>query len=173
MQKRAMQVLSDHAFSPEAFPINAELISILQLERRGFDFYEEHEDPQIHRYILSAQSSILSHLLNGWTLDRITDSSLYGNTYTTKQMMSDLTDSIFAADTNSIVSPKRQNLQALYTKELILVLEENPPYQTSAAAAYSSLRSVEKIAKKRSADPETQAHREYLQWLIKSSLDKI
>ena len=172
-QKRAMQVLSDHAFSPEAFPINAELISILQIERRGFDFNKKHEDPQIHRYILSVQSLILSHLLSGWTLDRITDSRLYGNTYSTKQMLSDLTGSIFAADANKSVNTKRQNLQALYTKKLILVLDENPPYQTTAAAVYSSLRSIEKIAKKRSPDPETQAHREFLQWLIKSALDKV
>ena len=88
-------------------------------------------------------------------------------------MLSDLTGSIFAADANKSVNTKRQNLQALYTKKLILVLDENPPYQTTAAAVYSSLRSIEKIAKKRSPDPETQAHREFLQWLIKSALDKV
>ena len=42
----------------------------------------------------------------------------------------------------------------------------------SAAAAYGSLRKIEKIAKKRSSDLETQAHREMLLWLIESSLDK-
>ena len=41
----------------------------------------------------------------------------------------------------------------------------------TTAAAYSSLRNIEKIAKKRSQDPETQAHRDYLLWLIDSALD--
>jgi len=41
-----------------------------------------------------------------------------------------------------------------------------------AIAAYSSLRDIEKIAKRRSSDPETQAHRDFLQWLIESALDR-
>ena len=42
----------------------------------------------------------------------------------------------------------------------------------SAAAAYSSLREIEKIAKRRSSDPETQAHRDLLKWLLESALDR-
>ena len=172
IQRRAMKVLSEHAFSPKAFPISSELISILQEERRGFDFSSEHEDPPIHRVIVGFQSNILSHLLSGWTLDRISDSRLYGNTYTTNEMMSDLTNAIFIEDTNSIVSTIRQNLQILYTRRLVKLLLDGPSDQMSAAAAYGSLRKIEKIAKKRSSDLETQAHREMLLWLIESSLDK-
>ena len=87
-------------------------------------------------------------------------------------MMSDLTNAIFIEDTNSIVSTIRQNLQILYTRRLIQLLLSEPGNQMSAAAAYSSLRKIEKIAKKRSSDLETQAHREMLLWLIQSSLDK-
>ena len=172
IQRRAMKVLSDNAFSPNAFPISSELITIMQEQRRGFDFSSEHEDPPIHRAIIGFQSRILSHLLSGWTLDRISDSRLYGNTYTTNQMMSDLTDAIFIEDINSKVSTVRQNLQILYTRRLAYLLLSEPGDQMSAAAAYSSLRRIEKIAKKRSSDSETQSHREMLLWLIQSSLDK-
>ena len=47
-QRKAMEMLSEHAFSPRAFPISSKLISILQEERRGFDFRGKHEDPPIH-----------------------------------------------------------------------------------------------------------------------------
>ena len=84
-----MDVLNEHAFSPRSFPINEEILKLIQKERRGFDFRGEHEDPQIHRKILGIQSSVLSHLLSGWPLDRMTDSSLFGNTYPVNQMLSD------------------------------------------------------------------------------------
>ena len=171
-QRKAMEMLSEHAFSPRAFPISSKLISILQEERRGFDFRGKHEDPPIHRTIGSIQSSILSHLLSGWTLDRISDSRLYGNTYNTAEMLSDLTNSIFLEDINSAVSTVRQNLQVLYVRRLIKMLEDRRPDQMSSAAAFVSLRKIEKITKKRSADVETQAHREMLLWLIGTALDK-
>ena len=171
-QKRAMQVLKDHAFSPSAFPVNKEILTLIQKERRGFDFRNEHEDPQVHRKILGIQSSILAHLLSGWTLDRISDSRLYGNTYSTQEMMNDLTNAIFMEDASSSVNTMRQNLQTLYTRRLIKLLSEGGSDQMSAAAAYRSLRDIEKIAKRRSSDPETQAHRDLLQWLIESALDR-
>mgnify|MGYP001221959242 CR=1 FL=1 len=171
IQKRAMGVLKEHAFSPRAFPINEEILILIQKERRGFDFRSEHEDPQVHRSILGIQTSVLAHLLNGWTLDRMTDSSLYGNTYSVNQMLSDLTDSIFVEDANSIVSNVRQNLQTLYLRRLIKLVDEDTGYQMTSAAAYSSIRNIEKIVKRRSQDPETQAHRDFLLWLIDSALD--
>tara|TARA_B100000029_G_scaffold104154_1_gene94648 strand:- start:291 stop:2801 length:2511 start_codon:yes stop_codon:yes gene_type:complete len=170
-QKRAMSVLVDLAFSPKAFPVSQDVLKIVQKERRGFDLFGEHEDPQIHRKILSIQSAVLAHLLNGWTLDRLTDSSAYGNTYSVNEMITDLTDGIFKEDINTEVNSVRQNLQNLYVRRLIKIIEEKPPYQMTSAAVYSSLRNIEKIAKKRSQDPETQAHREFLLWLIKEALN--
>ena len=170
-QKRAMEVLNEHAFSPRSFPINEEVLKLIQKERRGFDFRGEHEDPQVHRKILGIQSSVLAHLLSGWTLDRMTDSNLYGNTYSVNQMLSDLTNSIFMEDANSKVSTVRQNLQTLYLRRLIKLLGDEASYQMTTAATYSELRNIEKIAKKRSQDFETQAHRDFLLWLIESALD--
>mgnify|MGYP001320614141 FL=1 len=171
VQKRAMDVLNEHAFSPRSFPINEEILKLIQKERRGFDFRGEHEDPQVHRKILGIQSSVLAHLLSGWTLDRMTDSNLYGNTYSVNQMLSDLTNSIFMEDANSKVSTVRQNLQTLYVKRLIKLLSDEASYQMTTAATYSELRNIEKIVKKRSQDFETQAHRDFLLWLIDSALD--
>ena len=171
IQKRAMQALNDHAFSPNAFPINKEVLTLVQKERRGFDFRGEHEDPQVHRKIISIQSSVLAHLLSGWTLDRMTDSSLYGNTYSVNEMLLDLTNSIFIEDANSAVSKVRQNLQTLYVRRLIKLIDDEASYQMTTAAAYSSLRNIEKIAKRRSQDTETQAHRDFLLWLIDSALN--
>mgnify|MGYP000908530961 FL=1 len=171
VQKRAMQVLNDHAFSPNAFPINQQVLALAQKERRGFDFGGEHEDPQVHRNIIGIQSSVLAHLLSGWTLDRMTDSTLYGNTYSVNQMLSDLTNAVFVEDANSVVNTVRQNLQTLYVRRLIKLIDIEASYEMTTAAAYSSLRNIEKIAKRRSQDPETQAHRDYLLWLINSALE--
>ena len=73
---------------------------------------------------------------------------------------------------NGDVTTVRQNLQILYTRRLIDLLLGKPGDQMSAAAAYSSLNKIEKIAKKSSSDPETQAHREMILWLLDSSLKK-
>ena len=44
--------------------------------------------------------------------------------------------------------------------------------EISAAAAYNSLRNIEKIVKKRGKDPATAAHRQLVSWLIESGLDR-
>ena len=101
----------------------------------------------------------------------MTDSSLYGNSYSVNRMFADLTDSIFLEDANSRVNTVRQNLQTLYLRRLLKLVDEGTGYQMTSAAAYSSIRNIEKIAKRRSQDPETQAHRDFLLWLIDSALD--
>ena len=100
----------------------------------------------------------------------MTDSSLYGNTYSVNEMLLDLTNSIFIEDANSAVSKVRQNLQTLYVRRLIKLIDDEASYQMTTAAAYSSLRNIEKIAKRRAQDTETQAHRDFLLWLIDSAL---
>ena len=70
-QRRAMKLLSEHAFSPEAFPINSDLLQLVQVERRMFDLSGEHEDPQMHKIILGIQNRVLDHILSPWTLYRL------------------------------------------------------------------------------------------------------
>ena len=67
-QRRAMEALNKYAFSVEAFPINPDLLQVVQVERRMFDLYGEHEDPQMHKIILGIQNRVLAHVLSPWTL---------------------------------------------------------------------------------------------------------
>ena len=170
-QRRAMSVLSKHAFSSEAFPINASLLSKIQLERRMFDLRGEHEDPQIHKTILGIQNKVLDHILSGWTLSRISDTQLYGNDYSVYEVIDDLTEAIFLEDINSEVSSIRRNLQTTYVRRLIGILAADYYDEFATAAAYNSLRDIEKLMKKSSSHEPTKAHRKLIQWLIDSGLN--
>ena len=171
-QRRAMSVLSQHAFSSEAFPINSSLLSKVQLERRMFDLRGEHEDPQMHKTILGIQNKVLDHILNAWTLSRITDTQLYGNDYSVYEVIDDLTEAIFIEDINSEVSSIRRNLQTSYVRRLIGILAADYYDEFATAAAYSSLRDIEKLMKKSSSHGPTKAHRKLISWIIDSGLNR-
>ena len=171
-QRRAMSVLSKYAFSSEAFPINASLISKVQLERRMFDLRGEHEDPQMHKTILGIQNKVLDHILNAWTLSRITDTQLYGNDYSVYEVIDDLTEAIFSEDINSEVSSIRRNLQTSYVRRLIGILGQDYYDEFATAAAYNSLRDIEKLMKKSSSHEPTKAHRKLIHWIIDSGLNR-
>jgi hypothetical protein len=171
-QKQAMKVLADHAFSVNAFPINSELLNLLQIERRGFDLYGEHEDPQVHKAILNIQSKIFDQLLSPWVTYRITDSSLYGNDYEIYEFFNDLTLSIFQEDLNLEVSYTRKNLQTTYVRRLISILAADYYDEITTAAAYDSLRKIEKMMKKNSRYPGTKVHRSLILWIIDSGLNR-
>ena len=150
---------SKHAFSSKAFPINSELLSKVQLERRMFDLRGEHEDPQIHKIILSIQNKVLDHILNAWTLSRISDTQLYGNDYSVYEVIDDLTDAIFNEYMNGEVSSVRRNLQTSYVRRLIGILAQDYYDEFATAAAYKSLRDIEKLIKRSSSHEPTKAHR--------------
>ena len=171
-QRRAMSVLSKYAFSSEAFPVNSELLSKVQLERRMFDLRGEHEDPQIHKIILSIQNKVLDHILNAWTLSRITDTQLYGNDYSVYEVIDDLTEGIFMEDMNSEVSSVRRNLQTSYVRRLISILAQDYYDEFATAAAYKSLRDIERLMKKSSNHEPTKAHRKLISWIIDSGLNR-
>ena len=170
-QKRAMDVLSKKAFSPNAFKINNNLLNIVQIERRSWDLSGEYEDPQILKAILAIQNKLLDHILNPWVLYRVSDTSLYGNEYDVHQLMGDLTTSIFEEDLRQPISLMRQNLQTAYVRKLFSILTESYYDEISTSAVYSSLRDIQKMAKKSSSDKATRSHRELLFWIIASGLD--
>ena len=89
-QKRAMDALSKYIFAPNAFKTPHELYNYLAKQRRGFDFFSETEDPKIHKMILSSQKNVLNHLMHPTTLQRVSDSELYGNKYSLSSFMTDL-----------------------------------------------------------------------------------
>ena len=171
-QRRAMDLLNKYAFSNEAFPINSELLQLVQVERRMFDLYGEHEDPQMHKLILSVQDRVLDHILSPWTLYRISDTQLYGNDYSVNEVINELTQAIFTGDQNNEVSSVRRNLQTAYVRRLFGILAQDYYDELSVAAVYTSLRDIQKIVRKSSNDTATKSHRKLISWIIESGLDR-
>ena len=171
-QKRAMNVLAKKFFAPEAFDAPAELLQHLQAQRRGFMFFSTSEDPKIHQWVLNFHQGILAHLLHPTVLQRLTDTQRYGNTYTVNQMISDLTEAIFAADLYGSLNGFRQNLQVEYTQNLLSMLD-NPMYDhISQAAALDNIRQIKKLVRPKyfglcCGDEQSRAHRNYIASLVK------
>ena len=173
-QQRAMQVLAKYIFAPDALGGSESVYQHLQRQRRGFDFSAEPEDPKLHAMMLSVQKRILDHLLHPRTLQRVSDSRLYGNDYELTQMLNDLTGAIFEADKRGTVNSIRQNLQVEYLKRLVSIWRGNKSSKVSHLARSAVLAQLEKLARqlggKRRADAATKAHRRHLQFLVDRAL---
>lgn len=172
-QQKAMKALERYAFAPNAFDVPDDLYNYLQMQRRGFDHFGGGEDPKIHQRIVGAQRMALMHLLHPTTLQRITDSELYGNEYTLDAMMTELSDAIFKADLRGKVNTQRQNLQIMYTEMLIKTLDEKSRYHTSAKSmALFELKRIRSMMKSASSpDTMTRAHRDHVVTLIEQALE--
>lgn len=173
-QQRALDLLDQHLFAPDAFNIvPEELYRHLQPQRRGFEFFAESEDPKVHARVLGIQESVLAHLLHPNVLERMTDSRLYGNEYTLADYMQDLTDTVFAADAQGNVNTFRQNLQISYVESLATVVGEEGDAQydnVAQSAALQSLRQIESIIdRKRGVNAETRAHTDHVLHLINTA----
>jgi hypothetical protein len=173
-QKRAMASLTKNVFAPNAFSAPADLYSYLQMQRRGYDFFGQPEDPKIHERILTIQRGVLTQLLHPRVMTRITDSRLYGNEYPLSEVMSDLTSAIFDADAAGNVNTFRQNIQMEYVNRLAAIV--NPAARSaydypSQSAALASLRSIQsKLAGKSGANAETMAHTRNVLFTIQKAL---
>ncbi|MBI3235806.1 MAG: zinc-dependent metalloprotease, partial [Bacteroidetes bacterium] len=179
-QKKAMNLLAKNILAPDAFAISEDLASYLQVQRRGFNFFGNTEDPKIHDRVLAIQSNIISYLTSSSMLHRLTDSRLYGNKYTVTDELTDLTNAIFKEDIAGSVNTFRQNEQIYYVKRLIMILESSSYDEISKANAVAQLNSIKQmisgapVAAAPSAGPnaETKAHRQYLAMLIKKAFEK-
>ncbi len=175
-QKRAMKALTSYLFAPEASPVVNELYSYLARQRRGFNFFSAPEDPKLHRHRLSIQSDILEHLLHSNTLNRISDSELYGNTYTLAEFMSDMNDSLFKADIYGTVGTFRRNLQVEYTHRLIDILsgKKNKEYgHLAKSMALHNLKEIRRMSRSTTGDIATKAHKGHLSTLIDNALEEV
>jgi len=176
-QKKAMSILAKNIFAPDAFDAAQSLYPYLQMQRRGFNFFGNTEDPKIHSRILNIQSGVLGHLLNSNTLRRLTDSRQYGNKYTVTDMMSELTNAIFKDDQGANVNTVRQNLQATYVTRLIDMLGSFFGDFVAKAAVYQSLKNINGMVNAAPAvgatpvNKETTAHRQYISFLIKQAFE--
>ncbi len=174
-QLRAMTLLRDEVFSPEAFRQLMVSANQLLAQRRGFDHQATTEDPKLHQLVLGSQRNVLDHLLHPRVLARLSDSSLYGNEYALGEMFVDLTDAVFAADINSDVNTFRQNLQLEFVDRLIRVVgpEGDSDYdRLSQSMALDRLRWIEsELDDSRRGNFETEAHRQHVLYRIRRALD--
>ncbi|CAN5725750.1 zinc-dependent metalloprotease [soil metagenome] len=171
-QKRAMQALNQHIFSPAAVSAPTDLFNYLQMQRRGFS--GGNEDPQIHDRVPNIQKNVLGHLLHPAVLKRVTDSEQYGNRYKLAEMMGDLTTGMFKADLRTSVNSYRQNLQAEYVNRLISVagLEGRQSYDYAAQSmAFYNLKTIRQmLVANPGTDITTKAHRQHLVFQIDKAL---
>ena len=173
-QTRALDLLSEYLFAPDAFEIIPnELYRHLQPQRRGFNFFGASEDPKIHARVLAIQESVLAHLLHPNVLERMTDTRLYGNEYALANYMEDLTDDVFAADARDNVNTFRQNLQVAYVEALAQVVGDAGDEQydhVAQSAALQSLQQIEDMIEgKRGVNAETRAHTNHVLHVIEDA----
>jgi hypothetical protein len=174
-QKRAMQALSRYVFAPNAFDAPEGLINYLQMQRRGFDFFQDAEDPRIHNRVLNIQRGVIAHLVHPSTLQRLTDSRLYGNQYDVATMMRELTDAVFQADARTNVNTFRQNLQIEYVNGLIGMVDGQAAARYDHIARSAALQNLQRVRQtlrgKSGVNAETAAHTAHVLFLVDKALE--
>ncbi|MEO0550947.1 MAG: zinc-dependent metalloprotease [Pseudomonadota bacterium] len=180
-QRRALELLNQVAFAPDAFEAGEDLLDRLQIQRRGFNVFGVNTDPKPHARALNVQRGLLAHLMHPNVLTRLTDTRRYGGEYPVSTYMSELTEIMFAADARSAVNTYRQNLQIEYVTRLISIASGQgggqvatptgpaflPGYDYIArTAALASLEEVKDYVRRRSSDADTSAHRAHIRELI-------
>jgi hypothetical protein len=174
-QKRAMNAIKTYVFAPNAFDAPNDLYNYLARQRRGFNFFSGPEDPKIHNQVLGYQKRVLNHLLHPNTLQRITDSELYGNKYKLSMFMTDLNNAIFKSDIYSSVNSFRQNLQLEYINMLIGVLtgkQSNTYTHNAKSMALYNLKAIRAMAAP-SGHMASRAHKQHLRILIDNAIKEI
>ncbi len=174
-QKEAMDALAKYVFAPDAYDAMEDVYPLMQMQRRSFNNFGKNEDPKIHDMVLKAQGAVLTHILHPNVVKRITDTSLYGNTYTLEKVMADLTSAIFDADMKGSVNSFRRNLQVHYVDRLIGLagLEKDSKVDsfTKAVATYELQQLLENLSTRR-GDQATKIHRQFLITRINSAFYK-
>jgi len=105
-------------------------------------------------------------------LQRLTDTTLYGNSYDVDAVLGDLTDAIFSADLSEDPSSFRRALQVEYVQRLLKLLDPagNGEYDSLAkAAAFTEVNRIDGWMKKHRR--YSQASRDYIAFLIDQGLD--
>lgn len=175
LQKEAMQTLTDHVFAPQAISDMQPLFAYLQRQRRSFEAFGKNEDPKLHTMLLTAQKAVLDHVMHPNTLLRLTDTSLYGNTYKVEAVLADLTDAAFEADRKGNVESFRRNLQVEMVERLIKISGLEKPskydYMSQAAAVYELDRILDMVGSSR-GDKGTKVHRFFLKDRINRAFHK-
>ncbi|MBE0364636.1 hypothetical protein PULV_a2371 [Pseudoalteromonas ulvae UL12] len=170
IQKAAMNTLAKKVFAPDTLTNMKPLYNYMQQQRRGFNHYGKNEDPKAHKMLLSLQTNALNQLLHANVLQRISDTALYGNTYSLNEFMQDLTNSIFVEGNSNSVS---QNLQVEYVNRLIAIAGSGRASKydyLARAAALGQLQDIADASTPWGADKATKAHKAYIDLLIEKAL---
>jgi hypothetical protein len=171
IQKNAMNTLAEKVFAAETLTNMQPLYNYMQQQRRGFGHMGKNEDPKAHKMLLSLQTNVLDQLLHANVLQRISDTSLYGNEYSLSEFMQDLSDSIFDSDNSS--ESVGQNLQVEYVNRLIAIAGLKKPSKhdhLAKAAALGQLKDIADNSAPWGADQTTKAHKAYIDLLIAKAL---
>ena len=169
VQKKAIDVLNKYVFAPNAYDADTQVFPYLQIQRRGFNQPNNGEDFKISNMILSNQiNGAIAHILHPATLQRLTNSRLYGNQYSTTDVIADLNKGIFDADITNNVNVYRQYLQTAYVKALATIADEKSTYDevAKAAARYNLKKLKTKLSAAAASNEETKAHRANLVFII-------
>jgi hypothetical protein len=172
-QKKAMDLLSKYVFAPNVFDADAQVFPYLQMQRRGYNQPTGGEDYKITANLTNLQvGGTLAHILSPATLQRITNSRLYGNQYSAADVMNDLVKGIFDADINGNVNVYRQYLQTSFVRGAASLTGDNSPLDnvSKAAALYTLKKLRTKLAAAVSTNEETKAHRANMLFLIDKAL---
>jgi hypothetical protein len=110
--------------------------------------------------------------MNPSTLQRITNTRLYGNQYSAADVMNDLVKGIFDADINGNVNVYRQYLQTSFVTGATQLVGSTSPFDnvSKAAALYTIKKLRTKLAAAPSTNEETKAHRANMIFLIDKAL---
>ncbi len=172
-QKKAMDLLSKYVFAPNAFDADAPVFPYLQMQRRGYNQPSIGEDYKITANLTNLQvGGTLAHILNPSTLQRITNTRLYGNSYSVADVMNDLVKGIFDADINGNVNVYRQYLQTSFVRGTAQLTADNSPLDnvSRAAALYTLKKLRTRLSAAVSGNEETKAHRTNMIFLIDKAL---
>jgi hypothetical protein len=173
-QKRAMTILRNQVFAPNALSFGQSTYDYLLSDRRLWDVYASSEDPKIREWTLDIQRGVLLNILNPRVMNRISDSMSYGNTYSINEVMADLTDALFQDDLTDTVILNRQDLQSTYIEALAYLLNESPytDYQSLAAILTELKRVQGLLSAKLTGDASTRAHTNYILFFITKTLEE-
>ena len=171
IQKESIKVLSEYYFDSDKFYLPPDVANKMQRERRSFDFFGKTEDPKIHNMILKGQKRVLKHFTNSKVLKRLSDSSLYGNTYLPNELFRDLTSSIFNESKSRKLNGIDQNLQNYYLKRLIMIFKSGSFDSPSISASLASMEKIKAYTFSPSYDEATENHKKLIRWKIESLLN--
>lgn len=180
-QKKALDIICVQLLGPDAFQQVDSLYAYLQIQRRGFNFFSQTEDPKIHQRVWSIQKAALDHLLHPTTMQRLEDSRSYGSEWGGADVLARITKSVYR-DEPFRLNTFRQNLQMEYLLMLIEVARpigmmggiQGPRYgQLARSAALAELLRLRKeLTRQAEQEPlALKGHFEVLRYRVSRALD--